>query len=54
VLQFHSCLIAHCNQEIKPEMVDAVKLKATFSSAELGDGDIICFQKEISAEEYVH
>ncbi|KAJ3409581.1 hypothetical protein HDV05_004398 [Chytridiales sp. JEL 0842] len=38
-------------EEIKPEMVDALKLKSSFQAAELGDGDIICFQKEISSDE---
>lgn len=28
-------------------------LSKTFSAAELGDGDIICFQKDMTQKEYV-
>ncbi|KAJ3300789.1 hypothetical protein HK104_003759 [Borealophlyctis nickersoniae] len=33
-------------EEVKPTMIDALNSKLTFQAAELGDGDIICFQKE--------
>ena len=32
-------------------MIDLIKPKLTFQQAELGDGDIICFQKELSKTE---
>ncbi|KAI9347173.1 putative ubiquitin-specific processing protease 21 [Zopfochytrium polystomum] len=38
-------------EEIKPDMVDPLKPKSTFSSAELGDGDIICYQRELTSKE---
>ncbi|KAG5518673.1 hypothetical protein PMAC_002642 [Pneumocystis sp. 'macacae'] len=38
-------------EEIKPTMIEAMKLKQTFYQAEIQDGDIICFQKVISEEE---
>ncbi|KAJ3218779.1 hypothetical protein HDU67_004027 [Dinochytrium kinnereticum] len=38
-------------EEIKPGMVEALKSKSTFQMAELGDGDIICFQRDISPQE---
>ncbi|KAI9103187.1 cysteine proteinase [Phlyctochytrium arcticum] len=38
-------------EEVKPEMIDALKPKMTFAQAELGDGDIICFQQDIKADE---
>lgn len=37
-------------EEIKPGMVEPVKLKATLSSAEISTGDILCFQKDIPKE----
>ncbi|KAG4301231.1 hypothetical protein PCK1_002541 [Pneumocystis canis] len=37
-------------EEIKPSMIEAMKLKQTFYQAEIQDGDIICFQKVISEE----
>ncbi len=40
-------------EEIKPGMIDLVKPKSTFHQAEIGDGDILCFQKELSETEYV-
>ncbi|RUP44365.1 hypothetical protein BC936DRAFT_149573 [Jimgerdemannia flammicorona] len=40
-------------EEIKPSMIEAMKTKATFQQSEIQDGDIICFQKEISDKEYV-
>lgn len=33
-------------EEVKPEMIDILKTNQTFVQAELGDGDIICFQLE--------
>ncbi|KAJ3162458.1 hypothetical protein HDU86_004940 [Geranomyces michiganensis] len=38
-------------EEIKPGMIDQLKHKATFVAAELGDGDIICYQRELSPAE---
>ncbi|KAJ3210298.1 hypothetical protein HDU67_005417 [Dinochytrium kinnereticum] len=38
-------------EEIKPGMVEVLKPKLSFQTAELGDGDIICFQKDISPQE---
>lgn len=32
-------------EEIKPQMIDAMKGKQTLKAAELQDGDIVCFQK---------
>jgi ubiquitin carboxyl-terminal hydrolase 7 len=32
-------------EEIKPQMIEAMKAKQTLKAAELQDGDIICFQK---------
>ncbi|ANB13370.1 Ubp15p [Sugiyamaella lignohabitans] len=33
-------------EEIKPEMIDAVRVKATFNECEISDGDIICFERD--------
>ncbi|KAI9006948.1 ubiquitin carboxyl-terminal hydrolase 5 [Hyaloraphidium curvatum] len=39
-------------EEVKPEMIDPLtKLKQTFDAAEIGDGDILCFQKELTEQE---
>ncbi|KAG0235795.1 hypothetical protein BGX31_004161 [Mortierella sp. GBA43] len=38
-------------EEIKPTMIEPIKLKATFQQCELQDGDIIVFQKELSSKE---
>lgn len=38
-------------EEIKPSMIEMMKLKQSFYQAEIQDGDIICFQKVISQEE---
>ncbi|KNC97639.1 uncharacterized protein SPPG_07108 [Spizellomyces punctatus DAOM BR117] len=38
-------------EEVKPEMIDLLKPKSTFHQAELGDGDIICFQRDLSLQE---
>ncbi len=40
-------------EEIKPSMVEPLKLKATLQGVEISVGDIICFQKEMSNAEYV-
>ncbi|KAJ3098511.1 hypothetical protein HDU97_003967 [Phlyctochytrium planicorne] len=38
-------------EEIKPGMVEVLKPKTSFQAAELGDGDIICFQKDLTPAE---
>lgn len=38
-------------EEIKPGMIEQMKLKATFQQSEIQDGDVICFQTEISEKE---
>ena len=38
-------------EEIKPGMIEQMKLKATFGQSEIQDGDVICFQMEISERE---
>jgi ubiquitin carboxyl-terminal hydrolase 7 len=38
-------------EEIKPSMIDQIKPKQTFESAEIQDGDIICFQKTPTIQE---
>ncbi|KAJ3173620.1 hypothetical protein HDU88_002708 [Geranomyces variabilis] len=38
-------------EEIKPGMIDQLKLKSTFVAAELSDGDIICYQRDLSPTE---
>lgn len=45
-------------QEITPEMVESLKAVGgpspmTFARHEIEDGDIICFQRELSSAEYV-
>lgn len=35
-------------EEIKPGMIEQMKMKATFHQSEIQDGDVICFQTEIS------
>lgn len=35
-------------EEIKPGMIEQMKSKATFAQSEIQDGDVICFQVEIS------
>lgn len=39
------------SQEIKAGMIELMKLKQTFVTSEIQDGDIICFQVEISEKE---
>ncbi|KAF8460666.1 hypothetical protein BDZ91DRAFT_738896 [Kalaharituber pfeilii] len=38
-------------EEIKPSMIEPMKPKQTFSQAEIQDGDIICFQKQVSEKD---
>ena len=38
-------------QEIKPGMIELMKPKTTFAQSEIQDGDVICFQVEISDKE---
>lgn len=40
-------------QEIKPGMIELMKPKLTFTQSEIQDGDIICFQVDLSEKEYV-
>ena len=44
-------LIGDNSQEIKPGMIELMKPKLTFTQSEIQDGDIICFQVEISEKE---
>jgi len=39
-------------EEIKPDMIDEIQLNQTCLEAEIGNGDIICFQKAITPEQY--
>lgn len=41
-------------EEIKPQMIEAMALKSSLKAAELQDGDIICFQREIDNKYAVH
>ncbi|KAG9019654.1 hypothetical protein FRB90_012000 [Tulasnella sp. 427] len=38
-------------EEIKPGMIELMKPKSTFTQSEIQDGDIICFQSEITEKE---
>lgn len=38
-------------QEIKAGMIEQMKLRQTFVTSEIQDGDVICFQAEISDKE---
>lgn len=39
-------------EEVKPDMIDPLtRIKNTFEASELSDGDIICFQKELTEQE---
>jgi len=40
-------------QEIKPNMIEEMKPRATFQQSEIQDGDIIVFQKVLTEKEYV-
>jgi ubiquitin carboxyl-terminal hydrolase 7 len=39
-------------EEIKPGMIELMKPKLTFSQSEIQDGDVICFQVDLSEKEY--
>jgi ubiquitin carboxyl-terminal hydrolase 7 len=41
-------------EEIKPGMIELMKPKLTFSQSEIQDGDVICFQVDLSEKECVH
>lgn len=38
-------------KEIKPGMIELMKPKTTFAQSEIQDGDVVCFQVEISEKE---
>ncbi|KAJ3029473.1 UNVERIFIED_CONTAM: hypothetical protein HDU68_012053 [Siphonaria sp. JEL0065] len=38
-------------EEVKPDMIDVLKIKQSFAHAELGDGDIICYQRDMTSFE---
>ncbi|KAM0792135.1 hypothetical protein ACM66B_004835 [Microbotryomycetes sp. NB124-2] len=38
-------------EEIKPNMIELMKMKATFLQSEIQDGDIVCFQVEMQERE---
>ncbi|GAA5919656.1 hypothetical protein JCM1841_005211 [Sporobolomyces salmonicolor] len=38
-------------EEIKPNMIELMKMKATFLQSEIQDGDIVCFQVDMSERE---
>ena len=38
-------------QEIKPGMIEIMKSKMTFAQSEIQDGDVICFQVDLSDKE---
>jgi len=38
-------------EEIKPNMIELMKMKATFLQSEIQDGDIVCFQVDMSDRE---
>ena len=40
-------------EEIKPGMIELMKPKVTFAQSEIQDGDVVCFQVDISEKEYV-
>ncbi|KAG0239645.1 hypothetical protein BGX31_002574 [Mortierella sp. GBA43] len=41
-------------EEIKPTMIEPMKMKSTFQQSEIQGGDIIVFQKELTPKEYVY
>ncbi|KTW29759.1 hypothetical protein T552_00966 [Pneumocystis carinii B80] len=51
LMDWPSTTLIQLYEEIKPTMIEMMKLKQTFYQAEIQDGDIICFQKVISEEE---
>lgn len=44
-LVYWPCGVAKPRQEIKPNMIEGLKAKNTLKTAELQDGDIVCFQR---------
>jgi len=40
-------------EEIKPGMIELMQPKLTFSQSKIQDGDVICFQVDLSKKEYV-
>lgn len=40
-------------EEIKPGMIELMKPKVTFAQSEIQDGDVVCFQVDISDKECV-
>ena len=40
-------------EEIKPGMIELMKAKLTFAQSEIQDGDVICFQVDLSEKEFV-
>ena len=38
-------------EEIKPGMIELMKPKVTFAQSEIQDGDVVCFQVDISEKE---
>lgn len=40
-------------EEVKPGMIDTLKTNQTFQQAELGSGDIICYQCQLSSDQYL-
>ena len=40
-------------EEVKPGVIEHMKPQLTFSQSEIQDGDVICFQVDLSAREYV-
>lgn len=40
-------------QEIKPTMIEPMKMKSTFNQCEIQGGDIVVFQKDLTPKEYV-
>ena len=41
-------------EEVRPVLINPIKPSETIKTAELGDGDIICFQKELTPMEVAH
>ncbi|RIA93955.1 ICP0-binding domain of ubiquitin-specific protease 7-domain-containing protein [Glomus cerebriforme] len=39
-------------EEIKPNMIEEMKLESTFEQSQIQDGDIICFQKILTKKDY--
>ena len=43
-------LTTYCLQEIKPGMIEPLKMKGNLGSNEIVDGDILCFQLDLNKE----